>query len=287
MDSEIGPKARFGARFRAAREALRLKQSEVAARLGVSGAIISDWENGKSSPQLERMELIAGLLRKPIAYFFTESGDEDSGGARDPLQEVRTYSDSLKALRLVEAEHLKQVAAVRHLMKHFAARAEGALTAIPKDQRRLLHDLDPFIARVVTAEPDPPARLLVRELAAMKWFSWELTSEDASEQSPLRDPDLNLIFTSLESFLANVEWPHPEDTLSIDQERAHVLAYGDRDSHWSQERDPRSAARYDAEQLRLTADQVRKLKLVFEYLRDLEQCIHRDLEQRRFDAPQA
>ncbi|MGE0489756.1 MAG: helix-turn-helix domain-containing protein [Vulcanimicrobiota bacterium] len=69
-------KQSFGRRLRSARNERGLSQRELAELLGVSAAVVSDWEVAKSSPQLERLEQIASHLQKSPAWFFVE---EDAG----------------------------------------------------------------------------------------------------------------------------------------------------------------------------------------------------------------
>lgn len=53
----------FGARLRAAREAEKLSQLEVAAELGVTKGSLSAWENDKNYPQLDKFAQLCSLYR--------------------------------------------------------------------------------------------------------------------------------------------------------------------------------------------------------------------------------
>lgn len=53
----------FGARLRAAREAEKLSQLEVAAELGVTKGSLSAWENDKNFPQLDKFAQLCSLYR--------------------------------------------------------------------------------------------------------------------------------------------------------------------------------------------------------------------------------
>lgn len=70
----------FGRQFLKARTELEMSQQEVADALNLSRGIISSWENGKSSPLLERLDEISTVLRKPITYFFTAVDNDSSFG---------------------------------------------------------------------------------------------------------------------------------------------------------------------------------------------------------------
>jgi len=64
----------FGKQFRKARDELGLSQGEVAKALGVGRTVISSWENGHSSPLLERLDEISVVLKQPIGFFFESGG---------------------------------------------------------------------------------------------------------------------------------------------------------------------------------------------------------------------
>lgn len=64
----------FARQFQEARKEMGLSQHEMADRLGVSRTVISSWETGRASPLLERLDDIAQVLGKPIAYFFPAVG---------------------------------------------------------------------------------------------------------------------------------------------------------------------------------------------------------------------
>jgi len=53
----------FGARLRAAREAEKLSQLEVAAELGVTKGALSAWENDKNYPALDKFAQLCTLYR--------------------------------------------------------------------------------------------------------------------------------------------------------------------------------------------------------------------------------
>lgn len=64
----------FARQFQEARKEKGLSQHEAADRLGVSRTVISSWETGRASPLLERLDDIAAVFEKPIAYFFPAVG---------------------------------------------------------------------------------------------------------------------------------------------------------------------------------------------------------------------
>lgn len=62
----------LGHRIREARIGAGMKQKDLAARVGVEPIQISRWERGENKPDLDRLELLAGVLRRPLSYFFGE-----------------------------------------------------------------------------------------------------------------------------------------------------------------------------------------------------------------------
>lgn len=77
----------FRMRFKAARKELGLSQSDLADRIGVSRTIVSDWEQGRSSPAMDKFSAISQALEKPIAYFFsTRDNPEQFGTSFEELE---------------------------------------------------------------------------------------------------------------------------------------------------------------------------------------------------------
>ena len=146
-------KKRFGARFKAAREELQMTQGELASRLGVSGAVISDWENGKSSPQLERLESIAAGLSKPVSYFFTDPWEMTGHSAGNLAFYVRVYNSTIRHLRNRELESERATLAFRHLREHLAAQAAVLLKSVTADElaQISLDDLDESIRELAAS----------------------------------------------------------------------------------------------------------------------------------------
>jgi len=89
MNSDLRHKARLrgrtiGAKIKEARSALSMGQAELAAILGVSIPIISEWENGRKSPSVERRNSIADALQVPVEELF----------APGPVYEIPNISGS-------------------------------------------------------------------------------------------------------------------------------------------------------------------------------------------------
>lgn len=150
----IDSKKRFGARFKTAREQLSMTQGDLASVLGVSGAVISDWENGKSSPQLERLEAIAAGLSKPVSYFFTDPWETTGQSVGNLAFYVRVYSGTIRQLRDLEMEAQKTAVAFRHMRGHLAAQAALLLKSVTDEERAQMNmeDLDESIYKFDDAD---------------------------------------------------------------------------------------------------------------------------------------
>jgi ribosome-binding protein aMBF1 (putative translation factor) len=58
----------FGDRMTGAREAAGLSQAELAKRLGVKVKTIRAWENDRSEPRANRLQMLAGILGVSIMW---------------------------------------------------------------------------------------------------------------------------------------------------------------------------------------------------------------------------
>jgi transcriptional regulator with XRE-family HTH domain len=69
----------LGGRLREAREYLGFSQEEVATYLGVPRSALSLIEAGTRKVDALELKKLAGLYKRPVAYFTGEEGDEDYG----------------------------------------------------------------------------------------------------------------------------------------------------------------------------------------------------------------
>lgn len=70
----------IGQRIKSARESIVMKQERLAELLNVTIATVSQWENGKLFPRLERLVSIAEITNKQLDYFFKAVDDEPQEG---------------------------------------------------------------------------------------------------------------------------------------------------------------------------------------------------------------
>lgn len=62
----------FGSRLKERREALKLKQSDLGAMLGVTGSAIGNYENGVSSPKADILYRVFDVLQCDANYLFQD-----------------------------------------------------------------------------------------------------------------------------------------------------------------------------------------------------------------------
>ena len=184
----IDSRKRFGARFKSAREQLKMTQLELAAVLGVSGAVISDWENGKTSPQLERLEAIAAGLSKPVSYFFTDPWETTGHSAGNLAFYVRVYNSTIRHLRDREMESQRATLAFRHLREHLAAQAALLLKSVtPEELAQIsMDDLDESIRDFAASGGDDGATANdqeARDSLALEAYQTLANLEDAMEKA--------------------------------------------------------------------------------------------------------
>lgn len=81
--------ATFGDRVAGAREAVGLRQEELARRLGVKLKTIQGWENDLSEPRANKLQMLAGVLNVSIMWLLTGEGQ----GLEDPADETGVDQD--------------------------------------------------------------------------------------------------------------------------------------------------------------------------------------------------
>jgi transcriptional regulator with XRE-family HTH domain len=98
-----------GGLIRAAREAKRLTQSELAERTGRSLQMIGRVERGAAAPSFETLTALAAATDVPVAAFF-QLGSYTVGTANTPLSRIVNRLSKLDADDLEWAEELLRVA---------------------------------------------------------------------------------------------------------------------------------------------------------------------------------
>lgn len=98
--------ATFGDRLTAAREAQGLTQSQLSGRLGIKLQTLQGWENDRSEPRANKLQMAAGLLNVSMGWLLTGEGE----GLADPVSPEDLAEDAqtlLKDLRAMRAETMR------------------------------------------------------------------------------------------------------------------------------------------------------------------------------------
>ena len=99
----------MGGRMLRARDAAGLSIADVAARLGVRKTTVQAWENDRSQPRANKMQMIAGLLNVSLSWLLhgVGTGPTEDDGTR-LLESMALQLDRLKRM-----QHESQLLAAR------------------------------------------------------------------------------------------------------------------------------------------------------------------------------
>ena len=93
--------ATFGDRLAAARDKLGLTQGQLAKRLGVKKVTIANWEDDRSEPRSNRLQMLAGVLNVSLVWLMTGEGD---GFEIDADEGDATAQEALRELSAIRAD---------------------------------------------------------------------------------------------------------------------------------------------------------------------------------------
>lgn len=100
-------KISLGERIRRARKEAKLSQLQLGVALKVSDKTISGYESNRISPPINKLQLIAELLKKPITYFLGVDERDYSIQARLRAIEIR-LRDIRQELREIKVSASKK-----------------------------------------------------------------------------------------------------------------------------------------------------------------------------------
>ncbi len=93
--------ATFGDRIVSARENLGLTHNQLANRLGIKSETLAKWEEDRSEPRANKLQMLAGVLNVSMIWLMTGEGDGIA-----PSQVDETHSlDILLELRAIRSEN--------------------------------------------------------------------------------------------------------------------------------------------------------------------------------------
>lgn len=91
----------MGGRLQRARDAAGLSVADVAARLGVKRSTVQAWENDRSQPRANKLQMLAGLLGVNLAWAMDGLG---AGPAEAGEELIESISVRLSRMRELQSE---------------------------------------------------------------------------------------------------------------------------------------------------------------------------------------
>jgi transcriptional regulator with XRE-family HTH domain len=88
-----------GDRIREARNAKGWLQKELARRVHVEPQTVSNWERGVSTPDLDKLDLLAEVLEQPVSYFLVSPAEDPPEPAGPIAERLAGVEAELAALR--------------------------------------------------------------------------------------------------------------------------------------------------------------------------------------------
>lgn len=111
----------MGGRLLRARDVTGLSIKEVAARLGVKPSTVQAWENDRSQPRANRLQMLAGVLNVSLSWLLHGLGTGPSEDDRGQiLESIALQLDRLKRL---QSESQRLATRLEQDMRRFASAA--------------------------------------------------------------------------------------------------------------------------------------------------------------------
>jgi HTH-type transcriptional regulator, cell division transcriptional repressor len=109
----------FGDRLALAREAVGLPQADLAQRMGIKLQTLRNWEEDRSEPRANKLQLLAGMLNVSMVWLMTGRGDAPAAVAEDGL--APNAQACLTELRSLRAEAMRLSERLGRLEKRLRA----------------------------------------------------------------------------------------------------------------------------------------------------------------------
>ena len=114
----------IGQRIREARKRSGMKQDELGTRVGIGKSSISEWESGKRSPDIDKIEDIANALNVSAAYLMGWES-EPSATPLPRMEENKSFGERLREKRKENNLTQKQLAEIIGVAKSTVAGYES------------------------------------------------------------------------------------------------------------------------------------------------------------------
>ena len=100
--------ATFGDRVAAAREAVDMRQAQLARRLGIKKSTVMAWEQDLSEPRANKLSMMSGVLNVSMSWLLTGEGDDLTEPASQE-EESADYQALLRELRSLREDLRRQI----------------------------------------------------------------------------------------------------------------------------------------------------------------------------------
>jgi transcriptional regulator with XRE-family HTH domain len=122
----------FGDRLEFAREVMGLGQGQLARRMGVKLQTLRNWEEDRSEPRANRLQMLAGMLNVSMVWLMSGRGTAPAPGPGPREAGVAPLVDELRALR---HDHLRLAERMARIEKRLvAALGAGARAGSAADE---------------------------------------------------------------------------------------------------------------------------------------------------------
>ena len=117
--------ATMGDRIAGAREAAGLTQEDLARRLGVRQTTVKAWEDDRTEPRANRLQMLAGMLNVSLMWMLTGRGDgvPDPEEASDPAPAADALMIDLRLLRAELGRMADRVGQIEKRLRQAGAQA--------------------------------------------------------------------------------------------------------------------------------------------------------------------
>ena len=89
----------MGGRLQRARDAIGLTTAQVASRLGVRTATVQAWENDRSQPRANKLQMLAGLLSVNLAWLIDGRGRGPVEASEELVESISTRLGRIRQLQ--------------------------------------------------------------------------------------------------------------------------------------------------------------------------------------------
>lgn len=125
MDDFTDTAATMGDRITRARETQGLSAAQLARRLGLRAETVRNWEDDRSEPRANKLQMLAGVLNVSMGWLLTGDGaGAPDGPAEDAdTADVRAVLDELRALRAEQLRIAERMALLERRVRRVLAEA--------------------------------------------------------------------------------------------------------------------------------------------------------------------